>query len=46
MCDIGSIAVSIGTDVVALYKRKIAHQFDIESANLNDHEQRDIYSVN
>ena len=33
------------TDVLALHERKIAHRFDKVSANLEDHDQRDIYSI-
>ena len=33
------------TDVLALHERKIAHRFDKVSANLEDRDRRDIYSV-
>ena len=33
------------TDVLALHERKIAHPFNKVSANLEDHDRRDIYSV-
>ena len=33
------------SDVLALHERKIAHRFDKVSANLEDRDRRDIYSV-
>ena len=33
------------TVVLALHERKIAHQFDKVSANLEDRDRRDIYSI-
>ena len=33
------------TDVLAMDERKIAHRFDKVSANLEDPDRRDIYSI-
>ena len=33
------------TDVLVLHERKIAHWFDKVSANLQDHDRRDIHSA-
>ena len=33
------------TDVLALHERKIAHRFDKVSANLEERDRREIYSL-